>query len=165
MALVDSAGLSDSHIYVLLGVSCFILLLWSQYGFKEFGSTKASFARESATPPLQADSKRNPKSDAPLADPAPYLDFDIKTTLTRDYIYANKPLRFPYFQTMAHQKMEIDNWIELDKDYEFYLDIKKRVIEQKGKTVMDSLPENDEGCGELLETLVDFLPKVSCGDR
>ena len=28
-----------------------------------------------------------------------------------------------------------------------------------GKTVVDSLPENDEACGELLELLADYLPK------
>ena len=28
-----------------------------------------------------------------------------------------------------------------------------------GKHVIDSLPENDAACGELLETLVDYLPK------
>ena len=29
----------------------------------------------------------------------------------------------------------------------------------KGRDVVDSLPENDAGCGELLETVVDYLPK------
>lgn len=28
-----------------------------------------------------------------------------------------------------------------------------------GKVVVDSLPENDDACAELLETLVDYLPK------
>lgn len=28
-----------------------------------------------------------------------------------------------------------------------------------GKKVIDSLPENDEACGELMEILVDYLPK------
>lgn len=28
-----------------------------------------------------------------------------------------------------------------------------------GKAVIDSLPENDEACGELMEILVDYLPK------
>jgi hypothetical protein len=56
--------------------------------------------------------------------------------------------------------MHIDNWIELDKDYMFYLNMKERVIREQGKTVVDSMPENDEGCRELLEVLVDYLPKV-----
>ncbi|KAK9894462.1 hypothetical protein P389DRAFT_186346 [Cystobasidium minutum MCA 4210] len=136
------------QIYVLLAVLCLAVFLYVEYG-------PASRSRKSGIEP----SRRAIKSDVPLGDPAPHLDFDINTSLTRNYIYANKPLRFPYFQTMAHQKMHIDHWLELDKDYQFYLDMKKRVIEQQGKTVVDSLPENDEACGELLETVVDYLPK------
>lgn len=138
----------------LLGIA--LLVWWTTRVTK---SSKGNIARESATPPVQSGDRKS-RSNEPLPDPAPHPNFDINTTLTRDYIYANKPLRFPYFQTMAHQKMHIDNWIELDKDYMFYLDMKKRVIEQQGKVVMDSLPENDEACGELLEILVDYLPKV-----
>lgn len=29
-------------------------------------------------------------------------------------------MRFPYFQTMAHQPMHINDWIEIDSDYEWY---------------------------------------------
>lgn len=34
------------------------------------------------------------------------------------------------------------------------------IAEHPDRTVL-SLPENDEACGELLQTLVDYLPKVS----
>lgn len=30
--------------------------------------------------------------------PDPYLDFDLETAHTRNHIYVNKTLRFPYFQ-------------------------------------------------------------------
>ena len=56
--------------------------------------------------------------------------------------------------------MKINDWIEIDKDYKLYLDMKQLVIKEQGKVVLDSMPENDEGCCELLETLVDYLPKV-----
>ena len=55
------------------------------------------------------DIKHSPTQQTPvlteqsIPDPTPCLDFDIKTSMTRDYIYANKPLRYPYHQTMAHQ--------------------------------------------------------------
>lgn len=152
-----SIELSASSL-VLLSVVCLTAAVF--YLSRQHARSKSSFARASATPPLELNDKKL-KSNDPLPDPSPYIDFDINKTLTRDYIYANKPLRFPYFQTMAHQKMHIDNWIELDKDYMFYLDMKKRVIEEQGHKVLDSLPENDEACCELLEVLVNYLPKVS----
>ncbi|KAF8304833.1 hypothetical protein DL93DRAFT_2066749 [Clavulina sp. PMI_390] len=94
-----------------------------------------------------------------VPDPKPLLDFDLKTARTRDYVYVNKTLRYPYYQTMAHQPLEIENWMEISADYEWYLSEKKRVIEEQGKVVLDSLPENDPACQELLETVADWLPK------
>ncbi|KZT05341.1 uncharacterized protein LAESUDRAFT_726975 [Laetiporus sulphureus 93-53] len=94
-----------------------------------------------------------------LPDPDPLLDLDLSKATVRDYVYVNKVLRYPYFQTMAHQPMHINDWIEIDKDYQWYLDEKARVIREQGKVVIDSLPENDAACNELLETLVDYLPK------
>ncbi len=33
---------------------------------------------------------------------------------------------------MAHQPMHINDWIEIDKDYKWYLDQKAKVIKEKG---------------------------------
>lgn len=81
---------------------------------------------------------------------------------------------------MAHQPMNINDWIEIDKDLPWYIEEKQRVIKEKGpyyyvthccnladplpfvgsgKVVVDSLPENDDACAEILELLVDYLPK------
>jgi hypothetical protein len=70
-----------------------------------------------------------------LADPDPLLEFDLGNAATRNYLYANKvrstssqwdmahlarqTMRFPYFQTMAHQPMHINHWIEIDSDYDW----------------------------------------------
>jgi len=94
-----------------------------------------------------------------LPDPDPLVDFDLEHASLRDYVYVNKVLRYPYFQTMAHQPLHVNNWIEIDKEYKWYLSEKARVIREQGKVVIDSLPENDDACTELLETLVDYLPK------
>ncbi|KAI0663963.1 hypothetical protein C8Q70DRAFT_211356 [Cubamyces menziesii] len=94
-----------------------------------------------------------------LPDPDPLAEFDLETATARNFVYANKTMRYPYHQTMAHQPMHINHWIEIDKEYKWYLDEKARVIKEHGKTVVDSLPENDEACGELLELLADYLPK------
>ncbi|KAL8290009.1 hypothetical protein RQP46_002948 [Phenoliferia psychrophenolica] len=94
-----------------------------------------------------------------LPDPEPYVGFDLKTATTRNHVYVNKCIRYPYFQTMAHQPMEINNWIEIDKDYLRDVNMKKAVIAEHKERVLNSLPENDDAAGELLETLVDYLPK------
>jgi len=58
---------------------------------------------------------------------------------------------------MAHQPVSPNNWIELSASYRWYLAEKKRVITEQGKKVVDSLPENDAACGELLECVIHFL--------
>ncbi|KZT37993.1 hypothetical protein SISSUDRAFT_1047708 [Sistotremastrum suecicum HHB10207 ss-3] len=113
-------------------------------------------ARVSALEKKKVEEK--PKAEK-FPDPDPWWDFDLETATTRNHVYVNKTLRYPYFQTMAHQAMHINDWIEIDKDFEWYLAEKKRVIAEHGKKVIDSLPENDDACGELLEILVDWLPK------
>ncbi|KAI0359575.1 hypothetical protein OH77DRAFT_1395578 [Trametes cingulata] len=102
---------------------------------------------------------KQPAGEGTLPDPDPLLDFDLETATARNFIYANKTMRYPYHQTMAHQPMHINHWIEIDKEYKWYIDEKARVIAEQGKNVIDSLPENDEACGELLELLADYLPK------
>ncbi|EJU05052.1 hypothetical protein DACRYDRAFT_104940 [Dacryopinax primogenitus] len=96
-----------------------------------------------------------------IAEPTPLYDFHLENARTRDYLYANKTLRYPYYQTMAHQPMHINDWLEISSQYEHNLQLKKAVIAEhvKGAKVLDSLPENDAACAELLEMAVDYLPK------
>ncbi|GAA5913255.1 hypothetical protein JCM6882_000044 [Rhodosporidiobolus microsporus] len=94
-----------------------------------------------------------------LPDPDPLLDFDLETATTRDHIYVNKCLRYPYFQTMAHQPLDINNWVEIDKNYKQEIAYKRRVVQEHPDKTVISLPENDAAAGELLQTLVDYLPK------
>ena len=107
-----------------------------------------------------ANAQSQDEAEGTLPDPKPFYDFDLATARTRNYVYANKCIRFPYFQTMSHQPLDVDNWIEIDKDYAWYIQEKERIIAQEGKRAVDSLPENDEACNELLATVVDYLPKV-----
>ncbi|CAE6410496.1 unnamed protein product [Rhizoctonia solani] len=96
-------------------------------------------------------------TSAPFPLPEPLPDFSLETARTRDYVYVNKTLRYPYYQTMAHQPLSPNNWIEISASYQWYLGEKKRVVEEQGKKVIDSLPENDAACGELLEMVVEFM--------
>ncbi|KAL5498789.1 hypothetical protein ACEPAH_2144 [Sanghuangporus vaninii] len=94
-----------------------------------------------------------------LPDPDPWYDFNLEIATTRNHLYVNKTVRWPYHQTMSHQPMHVNDWIEIDKDLKWYIEQKTRVISEQGKHVVDSLPENDAACGELLELLIDYLPK------
>jgi hypothetical protein len=58
---------------------------------------------------------------------------------------------------MAHQPLSPNNWIEISASYRWYLAEKKRVIAEQGNKVIDSLPENNVACGELLECVIEFL--------
>ncbi|GAA5885461.1 hypothetical protein JCM3774_002591 [Rhodotorula dairenensis] len=64
------------------------------------------------------------------------LDFRLETATTRDH-----------------------HWIEIDSNYEQELAYKASVIQEHPDRTVLSLPENDEACAELLQTLVDYLPK------
>ncbi|PWN30895.1 hypothetical protein BDZ90DRAFT_229882, partial [Jaminaea rosea] len=101
-------------------------------------------------------SKEQPRMPPPRPD----------TTLTpetldghsaRDHIFANKTIRYPYFQTMAHQPMLPEHWIEPDHFYRADLAYKKQLVETQGAVVCDTLPCVDEACGELLELLSQWL--------
>lgn len=53
----------------------------------------------------------------------------------RDHIYANKAIRYPYHQTMAHQAMASESWIEPDKFYRSDLEYKKKLIDMQVRQI------------------------------
>lgn len=93
------------------------------------------------------------KREKDSMDPDPIRNFDLNTARTRNHLYVNKTVRFPYHQvckciliqdvtltaprkrrqTMAHQPMHINDWIEIDSDYTWYIHEKTRVINEQGK--------------------------------
>ncbi|TFK87571.1 hypothetical protein K466DRAFT_490610 [Polyporus arcularius HHB13444] len=130
------------------------LLCWLYLRFR------GSYGKSPGTPQGFASAKEEVlQPGSSLPDPDPLTEFDLEKTTSRNFVYVNKTVRHPYYQTMAHQPMHVNHWIEIDKEYKWYLDEKARVIKEQGKVVIDSLPDNDEACGELLMELVDYLPK------
>ena len=83
----------------------------------------------------------------------------IGTRVVRDHVYANKTLRYPYHQTMAHQPMHVDHWIEPDRFYVYDLAYKARVLDTQGTVVCDVIddPAVRLGCCELLTHLATYL--------
>lgn len=77
----------------------------------------------------------------------------------RDHIYVNKVLRHPYYQTMAHQPMQPDDWIELDGDYKSDLARKAELIRIQGKVVLDVIQDEvvELGCQELMLHICDWI--------
>lgn len=73
-------------------------------------------------------------ANAPTFFPTPQPDLSLTpetldTHDARDHIYANKVIRYPYHQTMAHQPMISENWIEPDKYYKSDLEYKKKLVD------------------------------------
>lgn len=77
----------------------------------------------------------------------------------RDHLYVNKVLRHPYHQTMSHQAMKSEDWIEIDSYYLSDLEAKRRIIAMQGKVVLDALDDDGIrlGCQELLSHLCEWL--------
>ncbi|KJK74589.1 hypothetical protein H634G_10118 [Metarhizium anisopliae BRIP 53293] len=90
-------------------------------------------------------------SEVPL--PRAANDFDIATARPRPY----RPLRWPYNQTMAIQKMEPDYWIELESTYEEQIRLRKSIVEKHKTDVMQAIPGSELACRELMEMVIQFL--------
>lgn len=68
-----------------------------------------------------------------------------------------RPFRWPYHQTMSIFRLDINHWLDMDKYYIHYLEEKKKVFHEYGKDSIDWLPESEEACLELMETVVDHM--------
>jgi len=79
----------------------------------------------------------------------------------RDHIYVNKVLRQPYHQTMSHQPMNVNDWIEIDADYKQDLKAKENLIKTQGKVVLDLIDDENVrlGCQELMQNISDWITK------
>lgn len=77
----------------------------------------------------------------------------------RDHIYVNKVLRHPYHQTMAHQPMQVDDWIEIDSCFRDDLRRKADLIKVQGKVVLDIVDDAAValGCQELMQHVCDWI--------
>lgn len=70
------------------------------------------------------------------------------------------PANGPHNVLLTIALSRIPDWIEVDSNYEREMAYKARVVRDHPDNTILSLAENDAGCGELLQTLVDYLPKV-----
>ena len=77
----------------------------------------------------------------------------------RDHLYVNKVLRHPYHQTMAHQPMSANDWIEVDSDYVRDLEEKAELVRVQGSVVLDVIDDGAVrlGCQELMEQLCAWI--------
>ncbi|TAQ89561.1 hypothetical protein B7494_g2138 [Chlorociboria aeruginascens] len=89
-------------------------------------------------------------SGVPL--PEPYKDFDPLRALPRPY----RPFRWEYHQTMSHNKMEADWWLEVENTYVSRIKERKDLFYQYGKMVLDHLPGSELACKELMEMSLQF---------
>lgn len=64
-----------------------------------------------------------------------------------------------YSITMAIENLPFDDWFVFDKNYKTRMDFKEKVIEQVGSDAIDCREGGYDGCVEMLECLVDYLPR------
>lgn len=68
-----------------------------------------------------------------------------------------RPFRWPYHQTMSIFKLDINHWLDMDKYYWRYIEEKKRIFTTYGKQNIDWLPESQDACEELMETVLQHM--------
>lgn len=68
-----------------------------------------------------------------------------------------RPFRWPYHQTMSIFKLDINHWLDMDKYYWHYIQEKQRIWHTYGRENIDWLPESEEACLELMETVRDHM--------
>lgn len=68
-----------------------------------------------------------------------------------------RPFRWPYHQTMSIYKLDLNHWLDMDKWYVRYIEEKAKIMGEHGKSCCDWLPESEDACEELLETIVKHM--------
>ncbi|CAN6620847.1 hypothetical protein TRVA0_008S01354 [Trichomonascus vanleenenianus] len=68
-----------------------------------------------------------------------------------------RPFRWPYHQTMSIFKLDINHWLDMDKYYVRYIQEKQRIYEEHGEMHFAWLPESEDACNELLDTVVSHM--------
>ncbi|KIJ52601.1 hypothetical protein M422DRAFT_65033 [Sphaerobolus stellatus SS14] len=91
----------------------------------------------------------------------PWLDFHVHNTKPIPY----RPFRWGIYPiNMAIRAMRWESWIELDKHYLEYLEIRKARVASRGDKVVQTLPGADraalEACTELASYLAKRYPSV-----
>lgn len=80
----------------------------------------------------------------------PYPNWDVHKAEPIPY----RPFKYgPYHVTMGLRNMNWDEWIELDKQYLEWHDVKAKRIEERGDQCCRTAPEAFDGAIELLEEL------------
>ena len=68
-----------------------------------------------------------------------------------------RPFRWPYHQTMSIFRLDMNHWLDMDKYYIHYIEEKERIWHQYGKENIDWLPESEDACLELMETVTSHM--------
>ena len=65
----------------------------------------------------------------------------------------------PWRLAMGLKALDLDDWIEIDEDFAGQLAERRRLLDQRRGEVLAALPESAAGQAELLELLLEHLPK------
>ncbi|EXJ83497.1 hypothetical protein A1O1_07120 [Capronia coronata CBS 617.96] len=97
------------------------------------------------------------------------LDFSQVTPYKADFKYEEEePIQWyhkefisdrVYSITMSIEKLAFNDWIVFDKNYKKRMDLKAKVLAEVGSDAIDCRDEGYAGCVEMLECLLEYLPR------
>lgn len=73
--------------------------------------------------------------------------------------YEYLPFYVPFKMIMGIQPLDPDEWIQMDPFYAEEMSMKRHLIDTRKDIVLQSLPEAEEANKELLELLLEYLPR------
>lgn len=139
-------------------LAALVALLLSSKSIRNYISTYYSKYVSTSRPSTPAASRRNTASygsleKLPKPTPLMITPEQVKNYDDRPW----RPFRWPYHQTMSIFKLDINHWLDMDKYYWHYVEEKKRIWHKYGRQNIDWLPESEEACLELMETVANHM--------
>ncbi|EXJ88764.1 hypothetical protein A1O3_01828 [Capronia epimyces CBS 606.96] len=164
---------TTSELQMRLGAALFTLaffwLAWRRLNSpskKAAGLTVTSESKEAVA------EKPRPKGSyygTPEDDLITKLDFSQVTPYKPDFNYEDEPPIEWYHKdyisdrvysiTMAIEKLAFNDWIVFDRNYKKRMELKAKVLEAVGSDAIDCRDGGYDGCVELLEYLLEYLPR------
>ena len=134
-----------------------VLVLAAQFFYKELAKRRK---RTTISCPVLEDEKKQQVNEKEhvLADPDPLYDITPENISNYDD-RPWRPFRWPYHQTMSIFKLDINHWLDMDKWYIRYINEKQKIFQEHGDNHIAWLPESDDACEELLDTVVTHMTK------
>lgn len=140
----------NDNYYKILGAGTAIatVLYFGKYAYDKFNDSRKLKVRSRSKGYGTSENEPVPKPTPLMITPE-----QVKTRDDRPW----RPFRWPYHQTMSIFKLDVNNWLDMDKYYYQYIKEKERVIHTYGPDNFDWLPGSEEACRELMDIVKEHM--------